>query len=652
MLQEALTTEQLLNPKWGMAGLPPVAWWPVEQSAWRPPEALTVSQWAEKHRILPESSAISGPWLNELVPYAVEPMDAYNDPYVERIILMACVQSAKTEIILNMKGFIFDQDPAPTMTVMPTLEGVKEANARTQEMLLASPTLSAHLTGDPDDLQKKKIRLDRMKEFYATAGSSADLRHRSVRNIFLDETDEYDPNTSDQGSPIKQAESRATTFANRKIVILCTPTIPEGYINQEYKCSDQRKFWVPCPHCGGYQILLFKQVKHKGEKLGKWPQEKRAPEYIKLEKAACYECKYCQAEIYETDKPEMLRRGKWVPAEHPIQRDGFMLPPPPTSIRGYWWNALYSPFRTFSEMAAEFFESQGDREKLKTFTNLWLAEPWKEIIKQQPPAAILKLRTARQELEVPDGALALTAGIDNQKVGCWVSIWAWVRLESGLIDQHLIRYGYLADFTELGIWLFQDVYSTADGRLTYPVWRGGLDTGGGEGAEGDAGMTEQVYQWLRLFGQGRIFGIKGSSRPLTAGKKMVESRIDKMPGGKPIPQGLRLWILDTDALKDAFWSRVETGRVHLHAGTEELFAAHLSAEAKERDNRGRLKWVQQGSKPNHLLDTAIYATAMADPECWGGVKVLPTPVKPASQPDRERAKINTFTGRPEGSFLD
>jgi phage terminase large subunit GpA-like protein len=100
---------------------------------------------------------------------------------------------------------------------------------------------------------------------------------------------------------------------------------------------------------------------------------------------------------------------------------------------------------------------------------------------------------------------------------------------------------------------------------------------------------------------------------------MQVSLTDKMPGhGKPIPGGLRLWILDTGALKDAFWSRVETGRVHLHAGTGELFAAHLSAEAKERDKRGRLKWVQQGNKPNHLLDTAIYAMAMADPECWGG----------------------------------
>ena len=628
----------------------PIAWRPAEIAAWRPPEDLTVSQWAARYRVLPKQSAIPGLWNNELVPYAVGVMDAFNDPLVERITIMAAVQSAKTESAYNMLAFAIAQDPAPALVVMPTDKTLKRVNKRLQDMILESPELSRYLTGNPDDLQKRLIILQRMEIHFATAGSKADLANVEARYILLDEPDRYPQEDDEEGSPIERAEARATTYWNRKIIEPCTPTIPDGHINQEFERSDRRRFWVPCPHCGGYQRLLFSQIKHRGEKRGSWPKECRDPEYIKRERVARYECLYCREEIDDGDKAAMLARGKWVPEGHPIEPDGSMPPLPPASHVGFTWWAAYSPFRNFSEIMAQWFASQGDREKLKTFTNLWLAEPWKEIIKQQSAPAILKLRTARPALEVPDGALALTAGIDNQRIGCWCSIWAWVRLESGLIDQHLIRYGYLADDTELGIWLFQDVYSTADGRLSYPVWRGGLDTGGGEGAEGDAGMTEQTYQWLRLFGQGRIFGIKGSSRPLLGGKKMQESRIDKMPGGKPLPGGLRLWILDTDALKDAFWSRVETGRVHLHADTQPVFAAHLSAEAKERDRRGRLKWVQQGSKPNHLLDTAIYATAMADPECWGGVKVLPTPV-PAGAAAIERPEVNPFTGKPSGSFL-
>ena len=622
-------------------------WSEAERAAWAPPEDITVSQWAEKHRVLPKSS-IPGLWSNRLVPYAVGVMDAFNDPRVERITIMASVQSAKTESAYNMLGFAISQDPAPALVVMPTDKTLKRVNKRLQDMILASPELRKYLTGNPDDLQKRLIILKRMEIHFATAGSKSDLANVEARYILLDEPDRYPLADDEEGSPIERAEARATTFWNRKIIEPCTPTVPEGHINVEFQRSDKRRYWVPCPRCGGYQVLSFWQVKHKGEKLMAWPPELQDPEYIKRERVARYECLYCRAEIDDTDKGEMLARGRWVPADHSIGKDGSMEPVPATSHAGFTWNALYSPFRNFSEVAAQFFACQGDREKLKTFYNLWLAEPWKELIRPRETAGILELRTTRPALVVPDGTLALTAGIDNQKHGCWCSIWAWVRLASGLIDQHLIRYGFLADFVELEVWLFQDVYSTADGNLAYPVWRGGIDTGGGEGEVGDPGMTEQVYQWLRLHGRGRIFGVKGSSNELVGGKKMKESRVDKFPGGKPIPGGLRLLILDTNALKDAFWSRVETGRVHLHAGTDEVFAAHLSAEAKERNKRGKYLWVQQGKKPNHLLDTAIYAGALADQECGGGVMVLPPP---GAEVREEPRGINPVTGLPVGTWF-
>jgi phage terminase large subunit GpA-like protein len=529
------------------------------------------------------------------------------------------------------------------------LKTLKRVNRRLRDMLFASPELSAHLTGNPDDLKLEVIHLDRMDVYFATAGSSADLQNVEARYIILDETDEY-PLGPDDGSPIEMAVDRATTYWNRLIVSLSRPTIPDGHINKEYEASDRRKYWVPCPYCGVYQVLSFWQVKHQGEKRAAWPRDRRDPEYIKARRPARYECLHCQAEIDDSDKPAMLAAGKWVPDGHPIAPDGAMEPPPPTAHVGFWWNVLYSPFRTFSDVAAQFFLSKDDRDKYRVFVNQWLAEPWKEIIQQKAGAEILLLRTARPPLAAPAGTVALTVGVDNQRQGLWVSIWAWRPSESGLWEQHLIRYGFLADFTELDIWLFEHVYHSED-NVAHPVWRGGIDTGGGEGGPGEATQTEQVYNWLRRSGRGRIFGIKGSSKPLVGGKKMQLSLIDKMPGGKPLPGGLRLWILDTDNLKDAFWSRVATGLVFLHAETCEVFAAHLSAEVKERDRKGRETWVQLGRRDNHLLDTTIYAAAMADPECWGGVLVLPRPgAQTDAGPTHSGSKINPITGRPVGSY--
>ncbi|OGP69678.1 MAG: hypothetical protein A2Y80_02115 [Deltaproteobacteria bacterium RBG_13_58_19] len=605
----------MLNENYQQSQAP---WSPAERAAWAPPEDITVSEWAAAHRVLPSYAAISGTWKNTLAPYAVGVMDAFNDPYKERITIMASAQSVKTESAYNMLGFAICQDPGPALVVLPTHSMMKKANRRLRIMLKCSHELARHLTGNLDDLTLAQLSLDVMDIHCATAGSEADLQFVEARYLILDETDLYPP------GGVKQAIDRATTYWNRKIIDLSRPTVPEGHINTEYGRSDQRKYWVPCPFCGEDQVLSFWQIKHQGEVRGAWPREKRDPEYIKLNRVARYECQHCQAEIDDRDKPKMLAKGIWVPegmSPAQVRKQGTL---PPVAHAGFWWNVLYSPFKNFSEIAAEFFQVKDTPEDYRVFVNQWLAEPWKETVQEQQASAILELRTNRPALEVPDGALGLTVGIDNQKRGFWYSIWAWVLTESGLLDQHLVRYGFVGDFEELEICIFQDVYHVRGGGISHPVWRGAIDTGGGEDDPGKATLTEQVYSWLRRVGRGRIFGVKGAARALAGGKKMQMSIIDKMPGkGLPIPGGLRVWILDTHALKDAFWSRVETGRVHLHADTDEIFASHLAAEAKERDGKGRLRWVLQGRRANHLLDTAIYATAMADPECWGGVMVLP-----------------------------
>ena len=77
-----------------------------------PPADLTVSEWAAEHRILSrESSAEAGPWRNERTPYMVEPMNAFNDPRVREISVVAMSQVGKSEVELNIIGYIIDQDP-------------------------------------------------------------------------------------------------------------------------------------------------------------------------------------------------------------------------------------------------------------------------------------------------------------------------------------------------------------------------------------------------------------------------------------------------------------------------------------------------------------------------------------------------------------
>ena len=62
----------------------------------KPPENLTLSEWSDKYRRLStESSAEAGPWRTSRTPYLKEPMDAFTDPKIERIVMVAASQVGK-----------------------------------------------------------------------------------------------------------------------------------------------------------------------------------------------------------------------------------------------------------------------------------------------------------------------------------------------------------------------------------------------------------------------------------------------------------------------------------------------------------------------------------------------------------------------------
>ena len=78
-----------------------------------PPESLTVDEWADKHRRLsPESSAEAGPWRTKRTPYLEEPMRAFTDPKVHKIVMVAASQVGKSELELNITATSSTKIPA------------------------------------------------------------------------------------------------------------------------------------------------------------------------------------------------------------------------------------------------------------------------------------------------------------------------------------------------------------------------------------------------------------------------------------------------------------------------------------------------------------------------------------------------------------
>ena len=244
-------------------------WSEGEREAWRLPERINVSEWAEQHRVLDAMhSAEPGPWKNSRTPYLVEVMDAFVDPQIEEITLMASTQVGKTEAIFNVIGYVADQDPGPMLYVKAREDDAySDAHNRLRAMFRESEQLLRQVpSGRAEDLMMKEFRLNRMTLYFAGSNSPAGLASKPIRYLLQDETDKYPRFSGREASPIKLARERTRTFWNRKIWKSSSPTTKEGYIHKEYQKSDKRKYYVPCPRCGHYQVLYFERIKQpKGE---------------------------------------------------------------------------------------------------------------------------------------------------------------------------------------------------------------------------------------------------------------------------------------------------------------------------------------------------------------------------------------------------
>ena len=109
----------------------------------QPPEDLTVTGWAEKHRRLSsESSAEPGPWRTERTPYLRDIMDAFTDPKVNHIVVWAASQVGKSELLNNCVGYIITEDPGSILFIQPTTIDAKDySKLRIAPMIRDCPTL-------------------------------------------------------------------------------------------------------------------------------------------------------------------------------------------------------------------------------------------------------------------------------------------------------------------------------------------------------------------------------------------------------------------------------------------------------------------------------------------------------------------------------
>lgn len=423
------------------------------------------------------------------------------------------------------------------------------------------------------------------------ANSPAGLAMRPIRVVLADEVDRYPASAGTEGDPLSLATKRTSTFWNRKIIMVSTPTLYKASrIEAAYEETDKRRYYVPCPHCRHEQLLVWANVRwDKAEDGSHRPETAR------------YCCESCGALWTDGDRWAAVQKGKWRATAISMSRKV-----------GFHLNALYSPWKRLEEFVVEFLESKDHQERFKAFVNTVLAETFRTKSEAPDWKRLYDRREDWPAKVLPEPVVALTAGVDVQKDRIEVRVWGWSRgPQAWLIDVHIIP----GDPNQIETWkpvdeVLRAPFKHPSGALL-KIARMAVDSGY---------ATASVYRWARGHAQS-VMVVKGAPDAFRAAYA-PPTRTD-VAGKKRSRTGVKVWPVGTAYIKDTLygWMRKDApldgqpypdGWVHLPkwAGDEELRQLTAEGLVTEKDKHGYpvSVWVKLRER-NEALDCAVYAYA-------------------------------------------
>lgn len=548
----------------------------------RPPPDMTISQWADKYRILAgTASSEPGRWSNARTPYLVEIMDELSpqSPATD-VVFMKGSQIGGTEVLINTALYYIKHCPSPI--------GQFQTTEQTAKRFLKQRENPAFTAMGMDDL----FYGDEMyiKEFpggiLTTGWSNSPSNFRSAPFCIslCDEISEWPKDCGGQGDPCELARRRTTNFPRRKLFWNSTPGIDgECRITEMFEHGDQRHYQVPCPHCGCLHKWEWANIVWDCDSSG-----------VNLPHTVRMKCPHCGEEYGEYHKTELMSQGQWV-AENPAGE-----------YPSFHINALYSPLGWYAweDAVRDFLKAKGDVNKMKSFTNNVLGEPWSLDGGKVIDPNGLMTRCEEYEAEVPDGAVVLTAGVDVQDDRLEVEVVGWGRgLENWGITNRIL----VGNPSEQAVWdaldsVLMASYGNSMGENLY-VAATLIDSGGHH--------TDDVYRYAAKRERRNVFacvGKAGLARPLVTRPQRTK---------KSLVWNASLVTVGVDIAKDQFYDMLAIekpgpGYCHFPAKPEEYtseFFAQLTAEKRYKKwVRGSQVWAYKKIRPrNEALDKRNYA---------------------------------------------
>jgi len=231
------------------------------------------------------------------------------------LVIQKSAQVGVSELLVNLALWAADTEYAGrgnVLFLMPTQNQMDDfAQARLDRALQDSPYLRERLQPEPPRRKgadsKRLKRLGNGAIYLRGADSKRQIASVDADLVILDEFDQMEEGV------IELARRRLASSSKGLLRIGSTPRYPEAGINALYLRSDQRRYYLPCPHCELEQPLT-------------WDDNVD----VKSAQVVCCSCR----------KPiDVKAPGRWVPQA-----------PGNDGVHGYHLSRLYSPWANMKEM--------------------------------------------------------------------------------------------------------------------------------------------------------------------------------------------------------------------------------------------------------------------------------------------------------------
>ena len=488
----------------------------------KPPRTV---DWVPNHVYLPEGSEYDGLFSFDYAPHTRAWFEAWDNPDVRMITVCAATRLVKTSTAIALMVFTAANDPRYSAFGAPDEDTLKRVVKEQLYPMLDRCQETRKLTPAAYRRNHKTVSLKKMRIRGAFGGSDSSVAGYPACYLWITEADKWPrPKTATEPDAIRAFLQRTKGYPHdRKIYQESTPAslaTSRVWADLTNVGTRQHDYWVPCPFCGEYQLLVWGNRDSVGGV--KWEKSPHGANDIRLAvKTAYYECGMCRQAITSEYRPQMMRAAKWLPEGQRINKHGEIY----GEAKVDSWHWAFGPLSSlhslllpsWGTLVGDWLACGKDPEKIRDFQTSTLGLPWDpKPVKIEIPDLIKRLGGQHSIGECPEWALFLTCGVDVQDSGntfVWV-VCAWGLGQRGAV----IDYGVCYSQQE-----FLNVHRTAEYRhndkgATLRPSLTLIDSGD---------ETDMVYQMCRNLRQ--VLPAKGASHSFPEAYQLKKLEEDTRP---------------------------------------------------------------------------------------------------------------------------